>query len=147
MLDHSRIRDRLAEIRKRLRELKTSIKTVDKERFLTDSLLADASERRLEVAIQACLDIAGHIVSQAAVKKPKKENKELFLILTELGIIEDRLAKKLVKMAGMRNILVHEYLEIAREKVYQAVKEDLGDILQFCQEIEEFLEKRQKRAS
>lgn len=147
MLDHSRIRDRLAEIRKRLRELKTSVKTVNEEQFLTDSLLADATERRLQVAIQACLDIAGHIVSQAAVKKPKKENKELFLILAELGIIEDKLAKKLVKMAGMRNILVHEYLEIAREKIYQAIKEDLGDIVQFCREIEKFLERKQKDIS
>lgn len=142
MLDHSRIRDRLGEIRKRLRELKTSIKTVSKEQFLTDSLLCDATERRIQVAIQACLDIAGHIVSQAAVKKPKQENKELFLILAELGVIGNELAEKLAQMAGMRNILVHEYLEVAREKVYQAVRKDLGDIVQFCQEIEEFLEKR-----
>lgn len=142
MLDHSRIRDRLAEVRKRLQSLKKSVETVDEEQFLTDSLIADATERRLQVAIQACLDIAGHIVSQAAVKKPKQENKELFLILVELGIIENKLAKKLVQMVGMRNILVHEYLEVARERVYKAVKNDLGDIVQFAQEIEKFLEKR-----
>lgn len=142
MLDHSRIRDRLAEVRKRLQSLKKSVETVDEEQFLTDSLIADATERRLQVAIQACLDIAGHIVSQAAVKKPKQENKELFLILVELGIIENKLAKKLVQMVGIRNILVHEYLEVARERVYKAVKNDLGDIVQFAQEIEKFLEKR-----
>ncbi|MBL7078082.1 DUF86 domain-containing protein [Candidatus Shapirobacteria bacterium] len=140
MLDHSRIRDRLAAIRKRLQLLKETAAKTNEASFLASADIADAAEYRLQVAIQACLDIAAHIVSQAAMEKPKRENKELFLILYKLGVIDKKLAQKLAKMAGMRNILVHEYLSVAREKVYQAIKYELGDIIKYCQKIEEFLE-------
>jgi uncharacterized protein YutE (UPF0331/DUF86 family) len=36
-------------------------------------------------------------------------------------------ARRLTAMAGFRNILVHEYLEIDRRKVYAVLKKDLGN--------------------
>lgn len=102
MIDRSRIEDRITEIRRRLNDLRETAETIDEVKFLTDSVIADATERRLQVAIQACMDIANHLVAQIAIEKPQKENKEVFLILAKHKIINEDLAKKLVKMAGMR---------------------------------------------
>jgi len=34
-------------------------------------------------------------------------------------------------MVGLRNILVHEYLAVEREKLYRLL-EDIGDFKEFC---------------
>lgn len=142
MIDRSRIEDRITEIRRRLNDLRETAETIDEVKFLTDSVIADATERRLQVAIQACMDIANHLVAQIAIEKPQKENKEVFLILAKHKIINEDLAKKLVKMAGMRNILVHQYMEVKRQLVYDAIKNDLGDIRDFIKQIQRFLDKK-----
>ena len=41
----------------------------------------------------------------------------------------------------MRNILVHEYTEVEREKVYKTIKTDLGDIEEFVSQIQKFMDK------
>lgn len=144
MLDHFRIEELIAEIRRRLNVLHDTAAEVDQVKFLADSLIADASERRLQVAMQACIDVANHIVAQMALEKPKKENKEVFLILAKHKIIDKDLAEKLVCMAGMRNVLVHQYTEVARDKVYQAIKHDLSDIEEYVAQIQKFLDKERK---
>lgn len=89
MLDRLRIEEAFAEIRRRLQQLKEVAQNIDETRFLTDSLVADATERRLQIAIQACMDIASHIVAQMALEKPQKENKEVFEILAKHKIIDE----------------------------------------------------------
>lgn len=145
MLDRFRIEERITEIRKRLRQLKETAEKVVEEKFLTDTVMVDAVERRLQIAIQACMDIANHIVAQMALEKPKIDDKEIFLILGKHKIISEDLAKKLTAMAGMRNILVHQYLEIQSEKVYHAIKYDLSDIEEFVTQIQKFLDRVSKR--
>src|SRR5258706_272804 len=116
MLDLLRIRSRISEIRKRIIRLQDIVQSTTKDDFLSDEgIIEAAAERSLEVAIQACLDIASHIVAQLALEKPK-ENKDLFVILDNHNIISKDLSKKLILMSGLRNILVHEYLEIEEEK-------------------------------
>ena len=43
--------------------------------------------------------------------------------------------EQLEKMAGFRNILIHEYSEIDTERVYQAVHKDIDDLIKFAQSI------------
>lgn len=144
MLDHLRIKDRITEIRRRLTQIKESIVEKDEKEFLTESIISSATERRLQVAIQACMDIASHIVAQMTLEKPQRENKEVFTILANKGIIEKELGKRLVAMGGMRNILVHEYLDVDLKKIYHAIKHDLGDIETFIAQIQRFMDREKK---
>lgn len=142
MLDRSRINDRISEIRTRLNILRDLPNNTDEESFITDlNQIATATERHLEVTIQACLDIAAHLVAQMALEKPK-ENKDLFRTLANHKIISISLTKKLIAMTGMRNVLIHQYLKVQRDKIYQTIKNDLGDIVEFVKQIELFLEKK-----
>lgn len=129
----------MVEIEARIAYLKKTAQT-DRVKFLTDHYIATSAERDLEVAIQGCLDIADHIATKLALGLPKKDRKEIFQILADHTIISPMLTQKLTAMAGMRNILIHEYLEVEREKVYQTITEDLGDIVLFLKEIQRFLD-------
>jgi len=140
-IDIVRIQTRFKEIEARLRFLQEAANSKQEE-FLTDHRLSASAERDLEIAIQACLDIADHLIAKLGLELPKKDRKETFAILARNGIISQELVKNLTAMAGQRNILIHEYLEVEREKVYQTIKENLGDIVAFVQAIQKFLDER-----
>jgi len=42
-------------------------------------------------------------------------------------------------MAGFRNVLVHEYLEIDRRRVYGVLRDDLGDFAKFIKAVSKLL--------
>jgi uncharacterized protein YutE (UPF0331/DUF86 family) len=42
-------------------------------------------------------------------------------------------------MAGFRNVLVHEYLEIDRRRVYRVLRDDLGNFAKFIQAVSKLL--------
>jgi len=61
--------------------------------------------------------------------------------LSEKEIISSEDAEKLVKMAGFRNILIHEYRDILIEKVYDILQNRLSDFYEFAQSILKYLER------
>ncbi|MBP8000655.1 MAG: DUF86 domain-containing protein [Chloroflexi bacterium] len=108
--------------------------------FLADSIIQLATERQIQVAIQAALDI-GSILLAAASSQIPTTYKEIFTFLANQQIIPLPLAEKLVRMAGFRNILVHMYLDVDMSKLYQFLQNDLGDFEEYAHHVAEYLEK------
>jgi uncharacterized protein YutE (UPF0331/DUF86 family) len=90
------------------------------------------------LAIQAVLDLSHHIAADMRVRLPA-DSPELFALLATHKVLSVRLAKKLTRMAGVRNILVHEYLDIDRHRVYQVLRDDLGDFERFITAVSKLL--------
>ncbi len=93
------------------------LKEKSKIEFYQDEYLKDIVERNLEVAIQSCIDIANRIISLNDLEKPK-DYYESIIILGKENIIPYDFAQKFAPIAGFRNILIHEYLDIDWEEVY-----------------------------
>lgn len=142
MLDTYRVKTRLEEIRKRVLILEKDFKKIPEEKLIIDENLYASAERHLQVAIQACLDIANHLVAALGLERPRKEAGETFFTLAKEKIISQDLARIMKKVVGYRNVLVHEYLEVERHQTYLNIQNGLKDLAKFAQEIEEFLEKR-----
>lgn len=87
-------------------------------------------EHTLQLAIQAALDVASHIASDARLGEPRT-NRELFDLLVRGGFIEGGLLEDLRNMAGFRNILVHGYDDVDLEVVENVATDRLGDLLSF----------------
>ena len=47
-----------------------------------------------------------------------------------------------MKMAGFRNVLIHEYRDILLEKVYEILQNRLGDFYDFARSILDYLDKK-----
>lgn len=126
----------------KLKQLEVYIKGVrdlkgrDKKLFVAGSETEDAAERRLERAVQCAIDIAAHIVTQEALGNPNKY-KDLFFFLGRVGILSPDLTERLEKMAGFRNLLIHEYAVIDEAKVYEVVNSDIDDLVVFARLIAE----------
>jgi len=110
----------------------------DERRFVADPLVYGNAERYLQLAIQAVLDISHHIVADRNLALPA-DSKSLFDTLAREKVISRQLAAKLASMAGFRNVLVHEYLEIDRRRVYRALKTELRDFESFIRAVTRLL--------
>ena len=100
-----------------------------------DALEDDLRERRfvehtLQLAIQACLDAASHVVSDLRLGEPAT-NRQLFELLRAAGWLDDPLAERLGAMAGFRNILVHGYAEVDLAVVHDVLEHHLPDFEAF----------------
>lgn len=124
MTDLDLLRKKLAFIEICIRELRDiaqpTLVTQDlrEERFV---------EHTLQIAIQAALDVASHIVSSERFGEPRT-NHELFVLLERNGWLSPRLAAELRKMAGFRNILVHGYAEVDPRLVADIIVHRLDDL-------------------
>lgn len=99
----------------------------------------DVRERRfvehtLQIAIQAALDVASHIVSDWRLGEPRT-NRELFDLVHRDGWLDADLAASLRNMAGFRNVLVHGYDDVDLGVVRDVVMNHLGDLESFVQAV------------
>lgn len=94
-------------------------------------------ERRFEKAIQACLDIASHIVASQATREPSSYQ-DLFQVLAEERILEGALADAMGELAGFRNVLAHDYAEIDHARVYDHLQ-DLDPFRRFAEAVHSHL--------
>ncbi len=110
----------------------------DERAFIADPLIYGNAERYLQLAIQAVLDVSHRIAADMSLGLPD-DNKGLFAALKRHKVLPLGLSRKLTSMAGFRNILVHEYLEIDRRRVYQALTDDLRDFDGFIRAVGKLL--------
>ena len=138
MVDRYVIQARLAKIREYIALLKKIRGLTDEEHFVKDPLIYGNAERYLQLAIQAVLDISNHVVADKKLSLPG-DNRQLFEVLSKHKVLSAPLSKKLISMAGFRNVLVHEYLEIDRRRVFRAMRDDLGDFEKFIKAVSKLL--------
>ncbi len=86
----------------------------------------------LQLAIQAALDTASHIVSDSRLGEPET-NRQLFQLLSSEVNLPEALRENLQKMAGFRNLLVHGYQTVDRRILRHVVEHNLDDLLAFVQ--------------
>jgi uncharacterized protein YutE (UPF0331/DUF86 family) len=100
-----------------------------------DALGADVREERfvqhtLQIAIQAAIDVASHLVSDSRLGEPRT-NRELFDLLERGGMVAPALAATLRRMVGFRNVLVHGYGTVDLAIVRDVLENRLDDLLAF----------------
>ena len=125
-------------VAKKLAMIETYVRELD-ELARPDALRIDVREERfvehtLQIAIQAALDVASHIVSDRRLGEPRT-NRELFSLLVRGGVLPEDLAERLGAMAGFRNVLVHGYGDLDLAVVEDIVENRIGDLLDFVREI------------
>lgn len=87
----------------------------------------DITVVNLERAIQAGIDLATHVVASEGLGLPDTSGAS-FVLLREAGVLESDLAERLRRMAGFRNIAVHDYRKLDPEIIDQIVRYRLGDL-------------------
>jgi len=88
-------------------------------------------------SIQVVIDIVCKISSQYNLGNPKNY-RECIELLQQHKYLSLELSKKVIGMVGLRNLLVHEYIEIDEEKLYDFLNY-LEDFIEFGIEMKEHI--------
>lgn len=129
-----------------LNNLKSAVSRIENmdatlEDILGDEDIQDIIDRRMQIAIENCIDIATHLAAGLDLER-KERAADVFLLLSKHNVIEDGIARKLAGAVGLRNILVHEYADIDYKLAYSDLKEKIRDLKSFAREVIAFVEKQ-----
>lgn len=88
----------------------------------------------LERAVQASVDVAAHIIAYTPLPAAPTMA-DSFLTLSKAGLLSERIATRMRKSVGLRNILVHEYRRLDWSVIWAVTQTRLGDFEEFVSEI------------
>lgn len=106
----------------------------DKEQFLSHAETRDLAMFHLFLAIQECIDLAMHWVSDDGLP-PADDYGSAFDVLRENGRIAPPLAAAMRSAVGLRNLIAHGYAQIDSVRVYTEAKAGIPFIRQFLDEV------------
>ena len=128
-------------ILQKLEKLRFYVERIEEKTPVSSDLLSqdldsqDIIVLNLERAIQECVDIALHIISDDDSVPVPDTMAQAFLTLRQMKILSQITAEKLAKAVGFRNIAVHAYQQIDWKIVYQIITTQLDDFRTFAREI------------
>ena len=108
--------------------------------YVDDVRLRRAIERSLQISVEACLDIGRRLIALEGFRYPE-DNRDVFRVLAEEGVVSKELLPTLLDMASFRNLIVHDYARIDDAKVYATLKKRLGDFDEYAKVIAAYLER------
>jgi len=107
------------------------------EEFQRDLSLRWIVEKGIEILIQNLLDIGAHLLA-FQIKNDWEDYGELILKPGKHRVIPQAFSDKINGMAGLRNILIHGYLKIDLDKLFDYLKVRLEDFVLFIKYIREY---------
>src|SRR3989441_9832395 len=113
-------RSHLRDAIRQLRELGQS----PRELFVADPRTTNSAKYLLIVATEAALDICNHLAARRGGRSPE-DYADCMAIMAEIGVIDEDLKIRLMRMARFRNLLVHVYAPVDDGEVHRVIRENL----------------------
>jgi uncharacterized protein YutE (UPF0331/DUF86 family) len=131
----------------KLREL---AEKVDRVRFYcpadvsvleSDLTALDLVSFNLMLAVQSCLDIASHLISDEGWV-PAGSLAGSIRRLQERGVLSPETTESLGKAVGLRNVIAHGYADADPEQIFDAATDGLADLERFAAEVGAWMARR-----
>jgi uncharacterized protein YutE (UPF0331/DUF86 family) len=106
-----------------------TLRSQGREAFVSDEVIRDRAERHAQLLAQACADIALHVLAGTG-SSPPETYADALTALAATGVIPTSLGARLARAVRLRNILVHDYLDIDHGRLF--------DELDWIERTEEF---------
>jgi uncharacterized protein YutE (UPF0331/DUF86 family) len=129
MVDKDLILAKAGSVKRHIDRIKAKSDT-DVATFMRDLDRQESIAFNMHLAIQNCMDIAAHIISDEGLGVPGSAG-EMFFILQENGFLSADLADRMVKAVGFRNLLVHEYQKIDLQRLHKAAEKNVDDLIEY----------------
>lgn len=137
MVSHEIVNGRLREMTENILLLE-ELKSTPLDEFCHDPKKFKLARYCLQLSIQCLLDVCHHIIVDNNWPRPKS-NQEAIEIIAGNKIIPKDFAAQILPMTGLRNILVHEYLEVDSKRIYGYLQ-NLQDFREFQKHILAYLQ-------
>ena len=143
MINIELIRRKLSKLLTYLDKLEPISKKDFKE-YQDNDYLRFSTERLIQLIVECAADINNHVVVKI-VRRPAEDYRISFLKAADVGLISRELAEQIKGSAGMSNILVHEYMDVDDQMVFEILPQAIQNYKQYCKEVYVFIEKFEKK--
>lgn len=138
VVDWRSVRAKLRRIRELLDQL-VELGPVDAARLAAEPVTALAIERILTLLVDLAFASNSHVAVGLLSRAPDTYA-ESFTLAATAGMIDGDLAAALRPSAGMRDVLVHNYLTVDPERVAGAVSISVTQFSEYVRQVAAFLE-------
>jgi uncharacterized protein YutE (UPF0331/DUF86 family) len=135
----------LGDIKANVRDLRNAV-DITWEVYRTDKRARRFVERTLHIMIEACIDVAQHLISDEGFREPSSY-RDAFAVLAEHGILHKEDLERFENIASFRNLIVHYYERVDDAVVFGLFKQNLSDFDLFVERIIAYLERERKADS
>ena len=139
-MDWPVIEQKLESLRRSLRRIEEKCPK-DADALEKDIDAQDILTLNLTRAVQICVDIGAHLISETELPPPDTMG-QTFDVLNKAGMIGADLAVRMKKAVGFRNIAVHNYAAINWAMVYSIARSCLPDFGEFAKAVVQIQSKR-----
>jgi uncharacterized protein YutE (UPF0331/DUF86 family) len=139
MIDRTLILRKLSALEEYYKQI-AEYRSISTEQYAKDWKSQRIIERTLQMMVETCIDIAGHIISDMKFRIPTSYA-DSFSVLAENGVVANSLSQSLEKMAKFRNVVVHDYDCVDAEIVTGILRKNLDDFNKFIAAIVNFIKK------
>lgn len=140
MVDTDLVTAKLRDLALRIRRVRLHSPETPEE-LLKDQDALDLVSFNLMMAVQACLDVASHLIADEGWE-PATASAESFVRLEEQGVISKATSSALGLASGLRNVVAHEYATVQPELIHKAAREGLSDLERFAREVGRWVSSR-----
>lgn len=112
------------------------------EEILNDSKSLSAIERNFQLIVDAAIDINTTIIQEENLQSAD-DYQGTFTLVVKCGALSYDLAFKIASSVGLRNLLVHVYEKVDRDKEVHDIKRGIGQYREYMKEIFAYVEKKQ----
>jgi uncharacterized protein YutE (UPF0331/DUF86 family) len=109
------------------------------DQLIQDPDAQDILVLNLTRAVQLCVDIGSHVISESNEITPATMD-DVFSTLEKLGAISPNTSETMKKAVGFRNVAVHNYDVINWEIVFAISRQYLVDFRRYAKEITGYFE-------
>lgn len=110
------------------------------EALADDEDALDLVSFNLLLSIQACLDLASHLIADEGWE-PAATAREAFERLGARGVLSGETARSLGQAVGLRNLVAHGYAGVDPAQVHAAATKGLADLERFAGEVSAWVER------
>lgn len=137
MVDRTLILRKLSNLEAYLVQIQ-EYQNISLDAYMNDWKTQRIIERTLQMMVETCSDIAGHIIADEKYRVPTGYA-DTFQVLAENRFFNETLADSLSKMAKFRNVVVHDYDQVDGEIVIGILRRRLSDFELFKDAVVAFL--------
>ncbi|MBI2577932.1 MAG: DUF86 domain-containing protein [Candidatus Wildermuthbacteria bacterium] len=98
------------------------------------------AERLVQLIVDAMIDINQHFIREKDLEVPD-DLRGTFAIMGESGILPKEFSDRIAPLAGLRNILVHQYEELNTDLFMKSLRNNFSDFEKYQKYIYEYLKK------
>lgn len=139
-VDRDRVVELLRAVSADLADLRDKAQ-MDREHFLASRDAQAVVERRLQTAVEGCLNVGNHVIARKRLGVPR-DYAEVFRILGQAGILSPQVAEAMADLARLRNLLVHLYWRVDHARLHESLPQRIRTLESFVEDVSHWLAER-----